>query len=205
MPRYKIHPINGTDFQFEIPKLIQVEGGMVLVTLEFAKQPQDFEIVAIYDQGSAKAKEFDYYQNLFWRLFWIWIFLIVAGVGETLFFIYFFWIRKRKQYSEFLLKNFTRIRRTLIKSPDYNGPFKRDWEMKLVNVLEPKEDKFARTIRLSTKYIKHVPDFVKVDDVLQLISKREEKRNTIDIHNLNSELLNSINNVLQRVNWEKYD
>lgn len=195
-------PINNTDFQFRIAKLNQGEGGFINIEVEFDKQQtaDDFDVVAIYDQGSARGKIFDTFLAYFWLNF----FIALGLVGETIFLVYFFAMLRRKSYVRSLVNNFLNIRRKLLKNDRNDESFKTDWEMKAPGTPKPKEDKFARTVRLTPRIIKNVNDLMKIDDVLDLISEREDKRNSKEIHNLNNGLLDSINNLLENIDWKKY-
>ena len=215
--------INDTSFELYVPELIQGDGGLVVIEWisESELAPQDLEVIAIYDQGSAVGKE-----NLFdikiplpgW-------FVIITVIGEALYFIYYIFVRFKKQRVKNLVVNFIEIRRKLLNDPDTKESFTSTWKNYPFRTFKPnkidkllrfdkliykinkgmeKPDYYTGTTWWITKYMRNPVDAVKVVDVLDLISIRENLLGSINIKTRNLEILRSIDYVLNNVDWIKY-
>lgn len=216
--------INDTSFELRIPKFVQGDGGLTVINTKTQQQQvaEGLEVTAVYDQGSAVGKEVPFYMKISLP---VWI-VIITGIGEGLYFLYGIFIGRKKQKVKNLVINFMDIRRKLLDESECRDSFKSGWKPDPFKPYKPsKFDKLLRIDKLNyrifkgmdkpyhywnrgvymtTKHIKNPSDKIKVDDVLDLIVKREELLNSIEIKTRNFELLRSIDNLLNSFDWSKY-
>jgi hypothetical protein len=216
--------IEATSFEFNIPKLIQGDGGYTEIKLKFDK-PQGYgglKVVAIYDQGSAVGK--DWWDS--WRGY-VWLMLGAIAIGEIAFSLYLVLIFLKKRKVKSVCLNFLDIRRRLIHEPEYSGSFIRGWRSYPHKYHGYKPEYWKDAVTSSSKYL-IVSDLLKVDFVFYVIWKREVKLGLQQDHTLDSEqehklhseqehkldsaevrivnyeVLRSINDALSGIDWKQY-
>jgi hypothetical protein len=222
LPMYSPKTINNKFFQFSTSKFVQGEGAFIDIYLTFkeSQEIEDLVALAIYDQGSALAK---IVHSFFGE--YMWLYLTLAVIGEVIYAIYLFTIRRRKITLRNLHSNFLMFRRAILDRPDNRESFRLKWLPKKPEKPEKKSfnwkfifghnrsghsDRYYsrhswdNALKNSRKYVKDISDYIKVEDALASLSKREESLNLEKIRDLNNRLLGSINNALQSVNWDRY-
>ncbi len=202
MTRNVLYTVNDTSFQFKVPKLIHGDAGIINVKFQFEEPDlfESFDAVAFYDQGSSKARFAVTYISPEEYTF---IASVIAGL--LIFFIYMYFIFRRKYFTKIFVDNLLNIRRHLLDDIRTRRSFTDGWKLHIPqSKLKPGEDGLLLSIRSIPKFIKNLTDRIRLDDVLQLISARERTLDSIEINSLNLEILSSIDKIFEEIDWSKY-
>jgi hypothetical protein len=204
VPKYSLISVNSNSLEFKIPNLVQGDGGFTEIELMFdnVQNSEDLNVVGLYDQGSATGKT---WVSTF--IYYIVLAMIVVIIGEIIWFIYKYFIDRKRKLLKNISFNFLEIRKKLMNNPDNAKSLKSDWKSYpyryIVNRNRSPTYFWDRAVPNSRKYV-NFPDLIKIDDALTLLFRREDNLTSNQIRTTNYELLRSINEALTQVDWDKY-
>ena len=166
-------PVNERWLEVDIPTIMQGSGGVVEIQLEFENplRVNQYRVSSVYDQGSVVGKSSSELSGH------IDVIIIVTEVTIGIFFVLYFYKRRKKYAVKRLLDNIVEIRKKLLDDPTTLSIFDYTWKYPIMsraqsfwfpfNLLKKETKEKSETPKKG--YIDDIDDFLKRDALTTLM------------------------------------